>query len=157
MGFDQLYKEYWNKVFRICMGYVNDRDWAKDISQETFLTVWQQLPNFRNESLIGTWIYRIAANHCLRQLQNRNRFPNEDFPPEIADGPDHPPDINVDLLYQYISELPEVDRLIISMELEEIAQAEIARVMGLTDTNVRVRIHRIKEKLSAKFIPYGQR
>ncbi|HEV7378695.1 MAG TPA: sigma-70 family RNA polymerase sigma factor, partial [Dyadobacter sp.] len=125
MTFEDVYKDYWNKVFRICMGYVNDRDWAQDIAQETFITVWQQLPKFRNESSITTWLYRIAANHCLRQLEKTKRHAQEDFPEHLADVPVAVADDQVKLLNQYISELQEVDRLIISMELEELPQAEI--------------------------------
>jgi len=139
------------------MGYVNDRDWAQDIAQETFITVWQQLPGFRQESSIGTWMFRIAANHCLRQLEKRKRYPREEFPAQLADLRDDSTDENVKLLYQYISELQEIDRLIISMELEEVAQAEIAKVLGMKESNVRVRIHRIKEKLSLKFTSNGHK
>ena len=57
------------------MGYMNDRDSAKDLAQETFITVWQKLPDFRNESSIGTWVFRIASNHCLRQIEKQNRMP----------------------------------------------------------------------------------
>lgn len=157
MTFEEIYKTYWNKIFRVCMGYVNDRDLAQDIAQETFITVWQQLPKFRNESSIGTWMYRIAANHCLRQIEKIKRFRRDDFPAQLAVKEEPAPDENVQLLYQYISELQEIDRLIISMELEELPQAEIARVVGMTDANVRVRVHRIKEKLTLKFGSHGHR
>ncbi|MEJ7677208.1 MAG: sigma factor [Segetibacter sp.] len=59
MTFEEIYKGFWQKVFRLCMGYVNDYDFAKDIAQETFITVWQQLPKFRNESAIGTWVLEL--------------------------------------------------------------------------------------------------
>ena len=68
MVFEYIYKEYWPKIFRLCMGYTNDHNLAEDMTQETFITVWQMLPTFRNESSIGTWIYRIATNNCLRQI-----------------------------------------------------------------------------------------
>lgn len=157
MTFEEIYKSYWNKIFRVCMGYVNDRDLAQYIAQETFITVWQQLPKFRNESSIGTWMYRIAANHCLRQIEKTKRFRRDDFPAQLAVKEEPAPDENVQLLYQYISELQEIDRLIISMELEELPQAEIARVVGMTDANVRIRVHRIKEKLTLKFSSHGRR
>ncbi|MEN5233952.1 sigma factor [Sphingobacterium faecium] len=47
------------------MGYVNDHDAAKDLSQETFVVVFQQLPKFRQEASVGTWIYRIDTNICI--------------------------------------------------------------------------------------------
>ena len=55
-----------------------------------------------------------------------------------------------------ISELGETDRIIISLELENIKQEDIANIVGLSSTNVRVRIHRIKEKLRVKLREYGQ-
>jgi RNA polymerase sigma-70 factor (ECF subfamily) len=60
------------------------------------------------------------------------------------------------MLYRCISELEETDRIIISLELEGLPQAEIAAVVGLSNGNVRVKIHRIKEKLTQKFQAYGQ-
>lgn len=59
------------------------------------------------------------------------------------------------MLYQLISELPETDRIIISLELEEVKQAEIAQIVGLSEANIRVKIHRIKEKLTQKFKQNG--
>ncbi|RZJ34792.1 MAG: RNA polymerase sigma factor [Flavobacterium sp.] len=151
MTFEEIYKSYWQKIFRLCMGYLNDHDWAKDTAQETFVTVWQQLPNFRNESSVGTWVFRIASNKCLRQIEKQQRMPKSDLPQEIPD--EHVPE-TIDqsaMLYRFIAELPETDRLIISMELEDIRQAEIAAIIGISEGNVRIRIHRIKEKLTKKF------
>jgi len=154
MSFEEIHKTYWQRVFRLCMGYVNDRDWAKDIAQETFITVWQQLPKFKNESSIGTWIFRIASNHCLRQLEKDKRMMKTALPAQIEEKP--PPDIEdkVQFLYKCISELPETDRIIISLELEDIDQAEISNIVGLSESNIRVKIHRIKEKLTEKFKHY---
>ena len=73
MVFEEVYKTYWQKIFRLCMGYVNNYDLTQDMAQETFIIVWQQLPKFRNEANIGTWIYKIAANNCLRQIEKQNR------------------------------------------------------------------------------------
>lgn len=53
-----------------------------------------------------------------------------------------------------ISELPEIERIIISLELEELKQKEIAKIVGLSEGNTRLRIHRIKEKLTKKFQQY---
>lgn len=64
-------------------------------------------------------------------------------------------DEKVVLLHRFIQELKEVDRLIISMELEALPQAEIARITGLSEGNVRVRVHRIKDILNQKFRQHG--
>jgi RNA polymerase sigma-70 factor (ECF subfamily) len=154
MSFEEIYDTYYSKIFRLCMGYMNDHDWAQDVTQETFITVWQKLPQFRNESAIGTWIYRIASNHCLRQLQKQSKMPKGDMPVQLEDKPPPDTDSQVALLYKCIAELPEVDRIIISLELEDIKQAEIASIVGLSETNIRVKVYRIKEKLSQKFKKY---
>jgi RNA polymerase sigma-70 factor (ECF subfamily) len=154
MTFEDIYKTYWQKVFRLCMGYVNDQDWVKDIAQETFLTIWQQLPKFRNESSIGTWVFRIATNHCLRQIEKNKRMPKSKMPSEIAEVPQTDDSNKIEFLYKCISELPETDRIIISLELEDVKQTEIANIVGISEANVRVRIHRMKETLSHKFKNY---
>jgi RNA polymerase sigma-70 factor, ECF subfamily len=150
-SFEEIYSTYWQKVFRLCMGYVNEHDWAKDMAQETFIIVWQQLPKFRNESAIGTWVFRIAANHCLRQLEKQSKMPKAAMPVEMEDIKMPSIETQLQFLYTCIAALPETDRLIISMELEEVKQAEIAAIIGLSENNVRVRIHRIKEKLTQQF------
>lgn len=156
MEFDKIYESHWDKIYRLCMGYVNDPDQAKDLTQETFITVWEKLPTFRNESNIGTWIYRIATNTCLSQIKKRDKV-NKAIELDNMNLPE-PPDMDdeIKLLYQFISELPELDRIIISLELEEIKQNEISKIVGLSDSNIRVKIHRIKEKLTLKFKNHGK-
>lgn len=154
MVFETIYQTYWNKIFRLCRGYLGDDDWAKDVAQDTFVSVYNNLSGFRHEAAIGTWIYRIAVNHCLRQLEKDRRIQKSDMVTQIPDAPDTRRDDRIELLYKFISELKELDRIIISLELEDVRQAEIASVTGLSETNVRVRIHRIKEQLSQKFKRY---
>ena len=154
MKFNEIYSAYWQKVFRLCMGYVNNADWAKDIAQDTFVVVLQELPKFRNESSVGTWIYRIATNQCLRQVEKEKKWTKTDVNlkmPEVE-----LPDIekSTSYLYHCIAELPEMERIIISLELEDIKQAEIATIVGISEANVRVKIHRIKGRLTKKFETY---
>jgi RNA polymerase sigma-70 factor (ECF subfamily) len=156
MEFEQLYKSYWHKVFRLCMGYVNDYDIAQDMAQETFIIVWQKLHTFRNESAIGTWIFRIASNNCLRQIDKEKRFPKSELPIHITEEKCNSVEPQIQFLYKCIAELPETDRIIISLELEDVKQAEIASIVGLSEANTRVKIHRIKEKLTQKFKENGQ-
>ncbi|MDC8105434.1 RNA polymerase sigma factor [Chryseobacterium sp. PTM-20240506] len=155
MVFEEIYEVYWQKIFRLCMGYVNNSEWAQDIAQETFVIVWQQLPKFRNESSVGTWIFRIASNNCLRQIEREKRFTKADLPGNLEEKKQESMESEIQLLYKFISELPETDRIIISLELEELKQAEIANIVGLSESNVRVKIHRIKEKLTQKFREHG--
>ncbi|WP_343659866.1 sigma-70 family RNA polymerase sigma factor [Chryseobacterium sp.] len=155
MVFEEIYELYWQRIFRLCMGYVNDTELAQDLAQETFIIVWQQLPKFRNESSVGTWIFRIASNNCLRQIEKEKKFAKADLPVNLEEKKQESMEPQIQMLYQYISELPETDRIIISLELEEVKQAEIAHIVGLSESNIRVKIHRIKEKLTQKFKENG--
>jgi RNA polymerase sigma-70 factor, ECF subfamily len=154
MKFEEIYGIYWQKIFRLCMGYVNDPDWAKDIAQDTFVIVWQQLPKFRQEASVGTWIFRIATNNCLRQMDKQKHYPKADLPINIIEENAPNTEPQVQFLYKCIAEMPETDRIIISLELEDVKQADIAAIVGLSEANVRVKIHRIKEKLTLKFKNY---
>lgn len=156
MEFEEIYKVYWSKIFRLCMGYVNDYTIAQDLAQETFITVWQKLPKFRNESNIGTWIFRIASNNCLRQIEKESRVIKTDLPMNLKEENAESLEPQIEFLYKCISELNEIDRIIISLELEEIKQSEIAKIVGLSEVNIRVKIHRIKEKLTQKFKGNGK-
>ena len=153
--FEKIYLSYWEKVYRLCMAYVNDDATACDLAQESFILVWEGLPKFRGESNIGTWIFRITTNYCLRQIEKERRMPKTALPVQLPEElvPDRSRE--VELLYGFISELPETDRIIISLELEDIKQSEIAQITGFSEDNIRVKIHRIKKKLRQKFKEYG--
>lgn len=154
MDFDTIYHQYKHKVYRLCLGYTNDESRAKDFVQETFISVWKNLEKFRGDANIGTWIYRIAANKCIKNLQREKTNQTTDQIPDLQlDEPKENEQLL--LLRKLIAALPEIDRLIISMELEELPQAEIAEVLGMTAGNVRVRVFRIKEKLTKQFKTLG--
>jgi len=158
LDFELIYSSYWSKVFRLCLGYLNDGQQAQDACQEIFIKVWQQLPKFRHDAAVGTWIFRIASNYCLRQVQKKQR--QVTLPMDRLPDPPTVEAINLEgptqYLYQCIAALPQLERLIISLELEDLPQAEIAAIVGLRPANVRVKIHRIKKKLQQKFKHYEQ-
>lgn len=156
MDFDEIYTQYAPAVFRICMGYVNDTSRAADLVQETFISVWQNLSSFRGEAKISTWIYRIATNNCLQAIQREKRTPLLDLPSELPMPEHDSKEEQLQLLYRCIGELEELERIIIALELEEVPQSEIASITGLSHSNVRVKLHRAKEKLSKKFRAYGR-
>ena len=81
-------------------------------------------------------------------------MPTTELTTEIEEEETVETDHRVHQLYQSISQLPEIDRLLISLYLEEVKQAEIAQITGLSETNVRVRIHRIKSALAQQMKKY---
>ncbi len=151
MDIGEIHNLYWGKIYRICMGYVNDYSKAQDLSQEIFIKIWKNLDKFRNESNISTWIYRIATNQCLRQIEIDRKFKMTELPINLEYKESNQLDSDIQLLYRYISELSEIERIIITLELEDVNQKQIAEITGISPANVRVKIHRIKEKLRNKF------
>ncbi len=152
MSFESIYKIYSPKIFRVCLGYFNDAEKAKDVTQETFIVVFECLSSLKNKDNIAGWIYRIATNKCLRQLQNEKRnelLPDYDFS-NMEDKETAVSEGTYLKLWQYINELNELDRIIIGLYLEDLNQDKIAEIVGLSHANVRVRVHRIKEILSKK-------
>ena len=155
--FKQIFKANSKKIYHLCYGYTGDEDAANDLMQETFLKVWQNLEKFRNQALISTWIYRIAVNTCLTYLRTEKRQAKDELTPLIADTQKE--EVNeknehVALLYKCISKLEETERIIITMVLDELPYPEIAAISGITEGNLRVKIHRIKQKLTDLFNHY---
>ncbi len=149
--FEEIFKANSKKIYHLCYGYTGDDASAHDLMQETFLKVWQNLHKFRNQALISTWIYRIAVNTCLSYLRVEKRQAKEELTEniietrgeEVSDKQE-----KVTALYKCISQLEENERLIITMVLDEIPYPEIAQISGISDGNLRVKIHRIKLKLT---------
>lgn len=156
MDFNELFNNYWPKVFRLCKGYLGDEALAKDVAQETFITVWQQLHRLRHPKAVSTWLYRITVNNCLKylKLQQKSRDYQEPIPANYVDEEAHDEE-PWRLLQQGLTQLPEWDRMVLGLYLEEVPQKEIAEITGLSPGNIRVRLHRIKKKLSQKIKENG--
>lgn len=149
--FQRLFEENSKRVYHLCYGYTGDSDSANDLMQETFIKVWQNLDQFRNQSQFSTWIYRIAINTCLSYLRTAKRRATEELSDNIVENYTEEPSEKqeqIALLYKSIAQLEENERIIITMVLDEVPYTEIAEVAGISEGNLRVKIHRIKHKLT---------
>ena len=147
--FEVLHKQYQPMVLQLCLGFVKGEiDQAKDLSQEIFINVWNALEKFEGKSSYKTWIYRISINTCLLHIRKHKKainIPLEKVSVELQNSTEV--DENYASLYQAIGKLNEIDRLTIMLVLDELSYDEIAEIMGINPTNLRVKIHRIKKKL----------
>ncbi len=137
-------------VFRLCYSYTKNESLAEDLLQDCFTKVWLNLEKFRQESEFSTWIYRIAVNTCLTQIRKEKKRPieyQEEIRKDISEDPSMAREQTTDALYKAISQLAEIDRLIISMVLEGLPQKEMADILGITQNNVSIKVHRIKGQL----------
>lgn len=148
--FNGLFIQYKDWVFRLCYSYTRSEVQAEDLVQECFSKVWLSLSGFEHRSDYSTWIYRIAVNTCLMQIRKEKNNPIE-YCEQVQDKPSeehtNEKEKQSESLYRAIGKLGEMDRLIISMVLEDITQKQIGEVLGITENNVNVKVYRIKKQL----------
>ena len=151
--FSRLYDEYRDRIYRMCCYYVSGEEDRKDLYQEVLHNIWKGLGSFRGDSALSTWVYRVTVNSSLAFIAKQKTRKEKlvkfgEFVgsrPRFNEGVEEGSD--VDLLYHAIAELPLIDMIIMSLVLEEASTKEIASATGLTKSNVRVRIHRAKDRL----------
>lgn len=151
--FNDIYEANYPKVIRLCMGYASgDEMRAKDLAQEVFIKVWENLESFRNEASMSTWIYRITVNTCLISMRQKNTIDVYSHLNSIQQESNTSNQAHTDhqltQLYSCIGTLSKDNKSIILLELEGLPQKEIAKIMGLTHEAIRVRVHRIKNQLT---------
>jgi len=150
--FTDLFQRHKAPIERLCFAYLNSAAETEDLFQEVMSNVWNALPNFRGESQHSTWLYRIAVNTAL--LYRRKRRPSEPLPelPDPAAGAHQnlEDQERLSLLRAAIAELPDQDRLIITLLLEGLSYREIAEITGLTVNYVGVKLTRIKHAIEQR-------
>ncbi|QNP53989.1 sigma-70 family RNA polymerase sigma factor [Hymenobacter qilianensis] len=142
---------------RICRLYCADADDQQDLFQEIVLQLWRAYPRYEvRGAKISTWMYRIGLNVAVSDLRQRTRKPAPDrLNPqvlEVAQAPDLGTDsTEIATLYRAIEWLSEVEKAFVLLYLEEHTYEEMADILGITQNNVRVKMHRIQEKLRKIF------
>lgn len=151
--FDQLLKENKHKIYRICRIYAAIPIEPQDLFQEVVFQIWKSLPNFKGNSSIDTWVYKITLNVCLRskmKLDKSNqktiRFDAILFTP-VTETLDPFEEENFVYLKECIATLNESDTSIIVLYLDELSYKEIAQITGLSENHIAVKMKRIRKKL----------
>ena len=159
--FNQIVEENSGRIRRICSYYNSNQDDQKDMYQEILVNIWKSLENFRGDSAISTWIYRIAVNTSLsytgkayknlkllvgEDTQNLSTLMSDDDGYEEKQTKEQ----QLDMLQDELNLLSVIDKALITLMLEGLNMKEIADVIGITEPNVKVKIHRIKKQLKTK-------
>jgi RNA polymerase sigma factor (sigma-70 family) len=147
-------KENQNKLYRICSIYSDSNEDSKDLFQEVLVNIWKSMSSFKGNSSIGTWMFRIALNVCLRfkskYTKNQNRFIRLDSMTISNIGSeleDENNDEKLIALRKCIKKLNDGDKAIVALYLEGLAYREISDILGLSENHIAVKIKRIKSKL----------
>lgn len=147
------YKALLFKVIRSYAFTIMDQD---DLFQEIIIQVWHSIPSFRNESSVTTWMYRIALNTAIKWVHKERKHSRADS----LDYAEHllqesqPADEQLTWLYREIYKLDEIDRSILLLLLDGFSYKEMAAVLGISESNVGVKINRIKKQLITKSKKY---
>lgn len=132
--------------------YCDDNEDAEDLFQDILFQLWKSWPTFNSDSRVSTWMYRIGLNTAITRLRkNKRRYLFQSLSlaqHSIPNDPSQRLDILFDEeLQNAIASLNKMDKGIVMLYLDEKSYKEIAEIMGLTESNVGVKINRIKEKL----------
>jgi RNA polymerase sigma-70 factor (ECF subfamily) len=167
-AFKELVENYRGMVVNTCFGLLHNREDAEDVAQDVFIEVFRSVENFRADSKISTWLYRIAVNRSLnfiRDNKKRKWFQSFDDVMESkkeilneliyqsADDPGSELENSQRalLLHEAIDSLPENQRVAFTLnKYEDLAYKEISDVMNLSVSSVESLIHRAKKNLQKK-------
>jgi RNA polymerase sigma-70 factor (ECF subfamily) len=132
--------------------YCNDRDDSEDLFQEIVLQLWRSYPAFKADAKVSTWMYRIGLNTAITRLRKNSRKPlTQSLSIEHQNLKDPLPQ-RIDIEYgeelqTAINMLNKLDKALVMLYLDEKNYKEIAEIIGISESNVGVKINRIKKKL----------
>ncbi len=173
-AFDALVTLFGGRVMSVALRLLNDRGEAEDLTQEVFVALYHHLPEFRGESKLSTWIYRITKNRALNRLKFLKRrqhgLAHDIDDPAIARGVADPDTEGGTLrdpvrglsnkalsqvLEQHLRALPEEQRtLVVLRDLEDLSYEEIVEITGLPLGTVKSRLHRARAALAFALRPH---
>lgn len=169
--FRELMEEYKDKVVNTCYGFLHNREDAEDVAQEVFIEVYLKYQNFKGESSIATWIYRIAVNKsldvCRKQntkkriaffknliyLDNFNKTEIAQYETDALTNMETQEQTKV--LYQALDKIPVNQRIAITLsKFEDLSMREISKVMDTSESAVESLLSRAKVSLKKQLENY---
>jgi RNA polymerase sigma-70 factor (ECF subfamily) len=169
-AFTELVEIYSERVYNLALRIVKNTDDASDVLQETFLAIYEKLDSFDGRANFFTWVYRIASNFALMKLRKQKRMIYTDQDMETKyDSPDKVQvhdwqdlplrDMLNDEFKRHLDEavdrLPEIYRSVfILRDLENASIKEASQILGITESNVKIRLKRARVYLREELAKY---
>ena len=152
--FIELIREHQALIFKVSGMYTDQKQDQKDLYQEIVYQLWKSYDTFAEKSKISTWMYRVAINTAIKQLNSKKRQPRTSSIEAIdlpgMDTTDGIMEERMKRLHKEIEKLNILEKGIILLALEGKKHEEIAEITGLSVTNVGTRMSRIKTKLKSE-------
>ena len=164
-SFRKLIEQTTPFAYSVAFRMLGDDDQAKDVVQETMVTIWQKLKKIRSAGGYKTWIYRIVVNKCYDQLRKRKR--NPEFSPDektweiisnrISEEPSSELENSetagiINLLTQKLS--PKQKAIFVLSELEQMSNDEISEITGMSKTGIKANLHYARRRISEMMEKY---
>lgn len=151
--FSRRVKESQGIIHKVSRMYCDNDEHRKDLFQEILIQLWKSYPSFRGDSKFSTWMYRVAINVAIQDLRKTKKeqqlfFQTNQFKDTSEEKKSEMQNEKLKLMYAAISKLNKVEKAIVMLHLDEKTNEEIAEIVGITQNHVRVKMNRIKTKLS---------
>jgi RNA polymerase sigma factor (sigma-70 family) len=142
-------QDYQKIIYKVCRVYRDSREDQEDLFQEIVYQLWKSYSAFRKESKVTSWIYKIALNTAIAIYRKSKLSIDyyEEFPEDIHPSCEKTVSENEERLFGALRKLNDSEKAVISLYLEDFNYQEIAEIAGLSESNVGVRLNRIKNKL----------
>lgn len=158
--FREIVVKYQSRVFAVAMKISNNQKDAEDISQESFLQLYRSLYNFKGESSLYTWIYRITMNKAIDYKRKQDRIKDQESEELISSYPEQnilPPEealiksFDKEMILSILRELPPLySNVVISYYFEGLSYREIALKLNIEVKTVESRLYRAKRLMKDK-------
>ena len=170
-AFSQLLGAYSKKIFNLCLSILQNQEDAEDATQEVFSTVFLSVKEFKGESKLTTWLYRIAINKCQEHIRKKSRKKRFGFLTSIDSSEKallspsfFHPGVELEnkersaILFAAIDKLPENQKLAFTLhKIEGVSYEEIAEVMNTSISSVESLMFRAKQNLKKSFATYFEK
>ena len=155
-AFEELYRAHAGKLFSVACRMVGNPADAEDLLQEIFLSAHRKLDGFRGDSALGTWLYRLATNHCLDHLRSRAARMNQvtdtldDEPGQAAGRSLAEQTVTKMDLERALARLPEGCRAAFALhDVQGLEHREVAEVLGVAEGTSKSQVHKARQRLRA--------
>lgn len=152
--FDEWLSKHKSLLFKVVRAYSFTRHDQDDLFQEIAIQVWNSIPNFRGDATVTTWLYRVALYTAIAWTRKEKKHHTGK---ESLNGVKHTmtatsklKDRRLDWIYHQIAQLDEIDRSLMLLMLDGFSYKEMATTLGISESNVGVKINRIKKRLAHK-------
>ncbi len=157
--FNSIIENYSEYVYNMIYYTVLDEEDAKDLTQEVFYKIWKGLDNFRNESSLKTWIFKITQNHLKNYLKSRKikRILSLEFLFEEKNVDFESKDYYLsERIESLLSKLPEdYRRVLVLFYIDGFNIKEISEILGTKEGTIKSKLHRAREKLKSLIMRFG--